>query len=144
MDIAVYGGLFFAAFGAASLLPMQSEALLAGLLIAGDHSTPLLIAAASLGNIIGSVINWALGRSIERFGGRRWFPASPAQLDRASRWYQKYGRYSLLLSWVPVIGDPITLIAGVLREPLLPFLILVSVAKISRYLVVTAVALSWA
>jgi membrane protein YqaA with SNARE-associated domain len=144
MDIAVYGGLFFAAFGAATLLPMQSEALLAGLLIAGGHSTLLLIAVACLGNILGSLVNWALGRSIERFGGRRWFPASPVQLDRAARWYQRYGRYSLLLSWVPIIGDPITLIAGVLREPFLPFLILVSVAKIGRYLVVAAVALNWA
>jgi membrane protein YqaA with SNARE-associated domain len=144
MDIAVYGGLFFAAFGAATLLPMQSEALLAGLLIAGGHSALLLIAVACLGNILGSLVNWAFGRSIERFGGRRWFPASPAQLDRAARWYQRYGRYSLLLSWVPIIGDPITLIAGVLREPFLPFLILVSVAKIGRYLVVAAVALNWA
>ncbi|MDH6268031.1 membrane protein YqaA with SNARE-associated domain [Rhizobium sp. SG_E_25_P2] len=144
MDIAVYGGLFLAAFGAATLLPMQSEALLAGLLISGGHQTMLLIAAASLGNILGSVVNWALGRGIERFGGRRWFPASQAQLDRAALWYNKYGRYSLLLSWVPIIGDPITLIAGVLREPLLPFLILVSIAKLGRYLAVAAIALNWA
>jgi membrane protein YqaA with SNARE-associated domain len=142
-DLAAYGGLFAAALIAATLLPMQSEAVLAGLLIAGGQNPILLIAVASLGNILGSLINWTLGRGIERLGGSKWFPVGPKRLEKASAWYEKYGRYSLLLSWAPFIGDPITVIAGAFREKLLPFLILVSIAKIGRYLVVAAVSLNW-
>lgn len=72
---------------------------------------------ASLGNVGGSAVNWLLGRGIERFRDRRWFPAGPSALERAQRWYRRYGKWSLLASWVPVIGDPLTVIAGVLREP---------------------------
>lgn len=139
-DLPVYLGLFFTALAAATILPMQSEALLAGLLLADYPPLPLL-AAASAGNVLGSVINWLLGRGIERFRGRRWFPVSEAALVRAQRWYGRYGKWSLLLSWVPIIGDPLTVVAGVLREPLPTFLLLVSIAKIGRYLVLTAVTL---
>jgi protein-S-isoprenylcysteine O-methyltransferase Ste14 len=70
------------------------------------------VLVASVGNVAGSVINWALGRGIEHFRERRWFPIKPAALARAERWYARYGRWSLLLSWAPVIGDPLTMIAG--------------------------------
>ncbi len=95
-----------------------------------------LVLVASLGNVAGSVINWALGRGIEHFRERRWFPVKPAALARAEGWYARYGRWSLLLSWAPVIGDPLTMIAGVLREPLPSFLAIVTVAKVARYLVI--------
>ncbi|MDN2567683.1 DedA family protein [Aquibium sp. A9E412] len=142
-DAALLGGLFAAAFLAATLLPAQSEALLVGLTAAGGLPVVLLVAVASLGNVLGAVVNWALGRGIERFRERRWFPAGPAALDRASAWYGRYGRWSLLLSWMPVIGDPLTLVAGVLREPLWRFLLLVGIAKTGRYAALAAATLGW-
>lgn len=135
-DVAALGGLFAVAFAAATLLPAQSEAALAALLLSGTYPPAVLIAVASLGNILGSTVNWLLGRGIDRFRDRRWFPVNTSMLDRASRWYQRYGRWSLLLSWMPVIGDPLTLAAGVLREPLWSFLSLVTLAKVARYVVV--------
>ena len=130
-----YGGLFLTAFAAATIFPMQSEAVLIGLLLSEHYSVFLLIAVASAGNILGAVVNWWLGRGVERFRGRRWFPVGAAGLARAQAWYGRYGRWSLLASWVPFIGDPLTVVAGVLREPLWSFLALVSIAKIGRYVV---------
>ncbi|WP_018236823.1 YqaA family protein [Ensifer sp. BR816] len=142
-DLAAYAGLFTVALAAATILPMQSEAALAGLLVAG-YSPWLLITVASLGNVLGSVVNWLIGRGIERFRNQRWFPASGAGLERAQRWYHRYGKWSLLLSWLPIIGDPLTVAAGVMKEPLTHFVLLVAIAKITRYLAVAGVALNWA
>ena len=142
MDAILYLGLFLSAFAAATIVPMQSEAVLVGLLLA-DHSPSLLVAVASVGNVLGSVLNWLLGRWIEHFRDRAWFPVSSEKLDRAQRWYHRYGKWSLLLSWVPIIGDPITVIAGVLREPLRVFLPLVALAKTGRYIVLAAVTSSY-
>jgi len=141
-ELMAYGGLFLIAFLAATILPAQSEIGLAGLLLSGDYSVALLIAVASLGNTLGAVVNWALGRWIEHFRDRKWFPAKPEQLDKAVGWYHRYGRWSLLLSWMPFIGDPLTLAAGVLREPFWSFLAIVSVAKTARYLILTAITLN--
>jgi membrane protein YqaA with SNARE-associated domain len=138
-DLAVYAGLFVAAFVAATMFPGQSEAVLAGLFLAG-YSPVLLLVVASAGNILGSVVNWVLGRWIEHFRDRPWFPVTPAALERAQGWYQRYGKWSLLLSWAPVIGDPLTMIAGILREPLPVFLLLVTIAKVARYIVVLLIA----
>ena len=133
-DLAAYAGLFLTAFIAATILPMQSEAALVGLLLM-DYPVWLLVTVASTGNVLGSVVNWLLGRGIERFRDRKWFPASSAGLARAQRWYGRFGKWSLLLSWVPIIGDPLTVVAGVLREPFPMFLLLVTIAKVGRYLV---------
>lgn len=141
-SLAAYGGLFVAAFAAATLLPAQSEALLAGLTING-YSLALLVAVATLGNVLGSWVNWLLGGQVERFKDRRWFPVGPVALQRAENWYRRYGRWSLLLSWVPIVGDPLTLIAGTLKEPLWSFLGLVGIAKLVRYLAVAAAAQSF-
>jgi len=138
-----YLGLFAAAFGAATLLPLQSEALLVGLLLNGQYGLWLLLAVATLGNVLGSLVNWWLGRGVERFKDRRWFPVSPTNLDRARRHYQRYGHWSLLLSWLPVIGDPLTLVAGVMREPLGRFLLIVTLAKGARYGVLALATLGW-
>ena len=143
IDAATYAGLFSTALLAATLLPAQSELLLAGLLVAGGQPAFLLIAVATAGNVLGSLINWWLGRSLERFQNRRWFPVTPATLDKAAGWYRRYGRWSLLLSWVPIIGDPLTLAAGVLREPVHSFLLIVTVAKLGRYLALAALTLYW-
>ena len=141
-ELGIYAGLFITAFAAATILPMQSEAVLIALLLADTHPPWALVAVASIGNVAGSVINWLLGRGIERFRDRRWFPVKAAALDRAQRWYQRYGKWSLLLSWVPIIGDPLTVAAGILREPLPVFLMLVTLAKVGRYLVLAAATLS--
>jgi membrane protein YqaA with SNARE-associated domain len=142
IDVAAYAGLFAAALIAATILPMQSEAALVALLLSGYSPWTLLI-VASTGNVLGSVINWLLGRGIERFRDRRWFPANEAALTRAQGWYRRYGKWSLLLSWAPVIGDPLTVIAGVMREPLPVFLLLVTIAKVGRYAVLTVATLGF-
>jgi membrane protein YqaA with SNARE-associated domain len=139
LDLASYLGLFASALLAATILPMQSEAVLAALLLAGELPVSALIVVATIGNVGGSVINWWLGLLLQRslaVKERRWFPVNAKQLDQAIAWYQRYGRWSLLLSWVPFIGDPLTLAAGFLREPLLRFVLIVLIAKLSRYLVV--------
>lgn len=125
--------LFFSAFTSATLLPGTSEAALAGLIAKETHAIWLLVAVATAGNVLGSVVNWVLGLYIDRFRDRRWFPVSPAALDRASRWFGKYGLWVLLFSWLPIIGDPLTLFAGVMRVRFLPFLILVTLGKAARY-----------
>lgn len=104
----------------------------------------LLILVASTGNILGSLVNWLVGRFIAHFEGRRWFPVKREQLAKAEGWYHRYGKWSLLLSWVPVIGDPLTVVAGVLREPLPMFLLLVTIAKVGRYIAVLMLASGWA
>lgn len=142
IDIAVYGGLFLTAFAAATIFPMQSEAVLAGLLLTKTYPIWALIVVASVGNVLGSVFNWLLGRGIEGFRDRRWFPAKASTLDRAQGWYRRYGKWSLLLSWVPIIGDPLTVVAGIMREPFPIFLTLVSLAKVARYLVLAAATMS--
>lgn len=141
MHLPAYAALFLVAFGAATLLPLQSEAVLAGLLAYGQHSTFWLIVVATAGNVLGSAANWLLGRYIERWHDRRWFPVSPERLAAAQRHYRRFGHWSLLLSWAPLIGDPLTLVAGIMREPLPRFLLLVLLAKLARYLVVAAVTL---
>nr|WP_321239141.1 YqaA family protein [uncultured Tolumonas sp.] len=141
IEVSVYGGLFLVALLSASILPLQSEAVLVGLLLSNNYPVWLLLAVASIGNVLGSLLNWYLGKYLQHFQQRRWFPVKPEQLDKASRWYLKYGKWSLLLSWVPIIGDPLTVIAGVLREPFLPFLLLVTIAKVSRYLVLAGITL---
>lgn len=138
-----YIGLFTSALIAATILPMQSEAVLVGLLKAGKSSAVVLLIVATVGNVLGSVINWCLGRFLLRWRDRRWFPASERQLARAEGWYRRYGRWSLLGSWLPVVGDPLTIMAGILREPLVPFLILVTIAKGARYLVLASITLAW-
>ncbi|TIN30272.1 MAG: DedA family protein [Mesorhizobium sp.] len=139
---AVYGGLFAVAFAAATILPAQSEAALAVLLATDSFSPAILVLVASIGNVLGSAVNWGLGRGLERFRDRPWFPLRPATLNRATTWYRRYGRWSLLLSWMPIVGDPLTVVAGVLREPLWSFVAIVALAKVSRYLVVAGAVLS--
>ncbi|TCB52051.1 DedA family protein [Acinetobacter sp. ANC 4779] len=133
-----YALLFISAFGAATLLPLQSEGVLLALLAGGSHSVIGLLFFASLGNILGSCVNWWLGFQIEHYKDKKWFPVSAQQMLKAQGIYQKYGYWSLLLSWVPIIGDPITLIAGLLRQNFWRFLGIVSIAKVGRYLFIYA------
>ena len=127
-------GLFLAAFLAATLVPAQSEAVLAALILQGAHPLALLLAVATCGNVLGSVLNWALGRFCAAHAGARWFPVSAARLDQAAGWYGRWGHWSLLGAWLPIVGDPLTLAAGLLRAPFGRFLLLVTLAKGGRYL----------
>lgn len=133
MSFLGYLTLFLSAFGAATILPGSSELVLSALLL--DHPEALLplLIVATAGNTLGAVVNWLLGRFLMRFRDRRWFPASPRRLDQATRLFQRFGYPLLLLSWVPVLGDPLTLVAGILKARFLPFLAFVLIGKAARY-----------
>jgi len=131
-----YVFLFFTSFLAATIFPFSSELTLAALLKIGIYSPLLIIGTASLGNILGSIFNWVLGFYLLKHINKKWFPFKQNQIDKASKIFSKYGVWSLLFAWVPVIGDPLTLIAGILKVNFLHFLILVAVGKIGRYLFV--------
>ena len=141
-SFAAYLSLFFAAFLAATIIPAQSEAGLSALILAKNHSVVVLVLVAAAGNIMGATVNWCLGRWLDNFNDRKWFPINPKYLARATSWYRKYGRWSLLLSWIPFIGDPITVAAGLLREPLISFLLIVGFAKTARYILVAAISMN--
>ncbi len=128
-----YFSLFMAALLAATLIPAQSETVLLALVLGDEHPVWLLVGVATFGNTLGSVLNWWLGRYLEHFRERRWFPVSAASLAKAQERFQRYGWWSLLLSWLPIIGDPLTVMAGFMRVPFLPFLLLVALAKGGRY-----------
>jgi membrane protein YqaA with SNARE-associated domain len=129
----------FTGFLAATLIPASSEALL--LVLFQQGYTPwLLWLAATTGNTLGSCVNWFLGREIVRFRDRRWFPVSPQQLQKAQALFNRYGTWSLLLAWLPVVGDPLTLVAGVFRVRFVLFLLLVATGKSLRYAVVIYMA----
>lgn len=135
-----YVGLFLSAFLAATILPFSSEAVLAGLMAAGGYDWTLLWTVATAGNVLGAMVNWALGRWCLQWQDRRWFPFKADDLDKADRWFAKWGVWSLLLSWVPIIGDPITFAAGFLRVRFWLFAALVLIAKGGRYGVVLLLA----
>ncbi|HYD98238.1 MAG TPA: YqaA family protein [Alphaproteobacteria bacterium] len=127
-----YGGLFLAAFLAATVLPGSSEAAFLALQAEG-LPVGALVAVATLGNTLGSAVTWALGRFALRWSDRRWFPAGPARLAQGRAWFARWGRWTLLLSWLPVVGDALCLAAGAARMPLPPFLLLVGLGKALRY-----------
>ena len=137
-----YLGLFASALLAATILPFSSEAVLVGLMAAGNYDTAGLWAVASLGNVLGACVNWWLGRFCLHWRDRRWFPASKDQLDRASKWFSRYGVWSLLFAWVPVIGDPLTFCAGIMRVNFRLFVVLVTIGKAGRYAAVVMAAAS--
>lgn len=126
-------GLFASAFLAATILPLSSEVVLAALTVTDGADLAVLWAVASLGNTLGAVVNWGLGRFCLRWSDRRWFPVKPPELDRAQRWFTRYGVWTLLFAWVPIVGDPLTVVAGLLRVRLVWFVILVAIGKSARY-----------
>ncbi len=142
-SFSIYLSLFITSFLAATILPLSSEVVLLSLLTASSEPWMVLIAIASAGNILGSVTNWFVGRGLSLARTHTRFPVNRDRLDRAENWYRRWGYWSLLLSWVPVIGDPLTVIAGFLREPLWIFLLLVSTAKVARYAAIAAIAQNW-
>ena len=131
--------LFGSAFLAATILPFYSEVVLFALLREGE-SPVVLVSIATIGNTLGAVVNWVLGRYLLHFRDRRWFYFSHEQIDRAQRWFQHYGFWSLLLAWLPVGGDALTLIAGIMKVRLWLFLLLVGSGKALRYISVVYLA----
>ena len=132
----MYASVFISAFLAATILPAQSEAVLAYQLARSPYALISLVAVATAGNLLGAMVNWAMGRFLTHYRSRAWFPVKPHNLAKVELHYRRYGRFSLLLSWVPFIGDPITVVAGLLREPLWSFVLLVGISKASRYIVI--------
>lgn len=133
-------GLFASAFLAATLIPAQSELVLASMDAAGRHPAGVLVLVATAGNVGGAVVNWLLGRFLMQFSDRRWFPIGPKMVQRATGWYRRWGVWSLLGAWLPIVGDPLTLVAGILRAPLPLFLVLVTIGKGARYVAIVWLA----
>ena len=131
-----YAAMLGTAFLAATLVPLGSEVALVAAIKSGLGSTTGFLIAASIGNVAGCVFNWWLGRNLRRFEGRSWFPVSHDDMMAATSRFNRYGKWALLMSWLPFIGDPLTLVAGVLGVPLRVFLPLVAIGRVARYLVV--------
>lgn len=117
-------------------MPVQSEFVLAALRASSEHSAYLLLCVVTAGNVLGAVVNWFLGRYLVHFKDRKWFPIKEKSLNKATHFYQKWGVWSLLLAWMPIIGDPLTMIAGMFRVNLPIFLLLVTIGKAARYIVI--------
>ncbi|MFN3890086.1 MAG: YqaA family protein [Beijerinckiaceae bacterium] len=135
----VFAGLFLAAFLAATIVPFSSEVTLAAALTTSGEPWIALIAIASAGNVLGSIVNWYIGRALSNDRTVKFLKIERSSLNRAEGWYHRYGRWSLLLSWAPIIGDPLTVVAGFMREPLRFFIPVVIAAKTGRYLAVAAI-----
>ena len=132
----IYLSLFFISFLAATILPFSSELTLAGLISTSNYDNLLLLVFASFGNVLGSVFNWGLGFYARNLTIKKWFPFKETQIERSSKWFSKFGKWSLLFAWVPIVGDPLTFVAGLLRVRFFDFIILVAIGKVSRYFVV--------
>jgi len=132
----IYLTLFLLSFLAATILPFSSELTLVGLIASSNYDNLLLLIFASFGNVLGSVVNWVLGFYSRNFTTKKCFPFKETQIERSSAWFRKFGKWSLLFAWIPIVGDPLTLVAGLLRVRFLDFIILVAIGKVSRYLIV--------
>ena len=132
----IYLSLFAISFLAATILPFSSELTLAGLIATSNFDNLLLLIVASFGNILGSVVNWVFGFYSRNLTTKKWFPFKDKQIENSSKWFSKFGKWSLLFAWVPIIGDPLTLVVGLLRVRFLDFIILVAIGKVSRYVLI--------
>ncbi|WP_199456199.1 MULTISPECIES: YqaA family protein [unclassified Marinobacter] len=135
-----YLTLFLTAFAAATLLPAYSE-ILVGTLVNQDYALFWIWFWATAGNTLGSVVNGIIGRQVDRFKHKRWFPVSELQLHKARNRFNRYGQWSLLLGWLPIGGDALTLVGGIMRVPWLNFVVLVTIGKGLRYAFVIWVVL---
>ena len=132
----IYLSLFTISFLAATILPFSSELTLAGLIATSNYNNLLLLIVVSFGNVLGSVVNWALGFYSRNLTTKKWFPFKETQIEISSKWFRKFGKWLLLFAWVPIFGDPLTLTAGLLRIRFIEFLVLVSIGKVCRYIIV--------
>ena len=137
--IEVYASLFISSFLSSTILPGHSEIILTTFIFLKKYPIIDLIFFASIGNILGSILNWCIVYFLTNLKDRKWFPINKSQLTRASSWFLKYGKWTLFFSWVPIIGDPLTIIAGIFRVPIYTFILIVSLAKTIRYVVISLV-----
>jgi membrane protein YqaA with SNARE-associated domain len=128
--------LFASSLLAATIFPAGSEVVLATLNIAGNHDKFLLLIITTIGNVLGALVNWFIGYYLIKFKDKKWFPVKEKQIKNYSNIYQKWGIWSLLFAWVPIVGDPLTVIAGIFRTNIWLFLLLVTIGKLSRYLLI--------
>ncbi|MCB1869267.1 MAG: DedA family protein [Gammaproteobacteria bacterium] len=135
-----YFGLFVAAFLAATILPLSSEIVLGALLLNGLSPIALIIVATT-GNVLGSLTNYGLGYWVSLGLIKKWLKISEEEFVRAEQRFERYGLISLCFAWVPVIGDPLTVVAGVLRIRLFWFVVLVTGGKLMRYIAVSYFAM---
>lgn len=144
-ELAIYTWMFAAALIAGTFLPFlpgSSELVLGGFLAAGQGAPWALVLSATVGNVAGAVVNYFMGLLVSDLAGRRWFPATEAQMERASERFNRYGVWILLLTWLPLVGDIITVVAGLLRTNFKIFLPLVTIGKLVRYFAI-AVGVDW-
>jgi membrane protein YqaA with SNARE-associated domain len=139
--LAAYAGLFASAFLAATLLPLGSEVVLSTLLL-NTYSVALIVIVATVGNVLGSLVNYYIGAKLGKPAILRFTNTSEAEFEGAAQRFNRYGKVSLCFAWVPIIGDPLTLVAGVLRMSLTWFLVLVTVGKLGRYIMLACLVLS--
>jgi membrane protein YqaA with SNARE-associated domain len=131
-----YIGLFCASFLAATILPLTSEVVL-GFLLLTDLNPVILLGVATSGNVLGAFVNYAIGFWGSMLFIRKGLKISEDDFDKAKRRFNKYGVLSLFFAWVPVIGDPLTVVAGVLKINILMFFIIVTSGKLFRYAVIS-------
>jgi len=124
--------LFFSALISSTLFPGGSEALLLYRLHEGGSAVSLMM-IATVGNVLGSIITYAMGRLGSEAIHKKWLRMDEQKIARAEGWFGRYGQPSLLLAWLPIVGDPLCLVAGLLRSPFIWFVVLVSVGKLARY-----------
>lgn len=124
--------LFFSALISSTLFPGGSEALLLYRLHEGEPAVSLVI-IASVGNVLGSLITYAMGRLGSKAIHKKWLRMDEKKVEHAESWFGRYGQAALLFAWLPIVGDPLCLVAGLLRSPLLYFIALVSIGKLARY-----------
>ena len=132
----IYLSLFVISFLAATILPFSSELTLASLMATSNYDSILLLIVASLGNVLGSVVNWILGFYSRSLSKKRWFPFKDQQIKKSTSWFNRFGKWSLLFAWVPIIGDPLTVAAGLLRVKFVEFLTFVVIGKVGRYFLI--------
>ncbi len=135
-----YIGLFISAFLAATILPLSSEIVLTALLLSGLSPFALIIVATT-GNVLGAFTNYALGYWASLSIIEKRIKLSKEEFKRAEKHFKKYGIFSLCFAWVPIIGDPLTVMAGLLRIRILWFFILVTAGKFTRYIVISYLTL---
>ena len=131
MEIGVVG-LFFSAFLSATLLPGTSEAALLWLVSEGEDVL-ILVVIATAGNVLGALVNFWIGKSGSQWLLKKVLRMSDAAVEKAGNFYQRYGVFSLLFSWLPIIGDPLTVAAGLFHLPASQFIPLVTIGKLARY-----------
>lgn len=128
--------LFLSAFLAATIFPAGSEILLATLDSSNKYNKFLLVIIATIGNVLGAIVNWFLGFYLLKLKNKKWFPLKEKQIKKYRNYYQKWGIWSLLFAWLPIIGDPLTIIAGMFKANIWLFLLLVTIGKLTRYLII--------